>query len=189
MSKSNWIKTVSRNDRQIKAPLMLPALNFPQLQHNYHYSFKTLEEGSQLAVYLSSLYPKDCQKKVELGLNELFINAIEHGNLGIGHQLKAKLKATHTWEQEIYNRLTNSAHENKEVTVSLDILPDRLVLQVTDQGDGFIWREYFGNYNQSHSGMHGRGLMMVKELCFDHVTFSEKGNTVTCTIFGKHYLV
>ncbi len=186
MSKSNWIRTLTPGDN--RPPLALeayPELAFNNLLQTYHYRFQKLEEAAQLAAYLSSLYPEACQQRVELGINELFLNAIEHGNLNIDFELKSKLKAAHAWESEINKRLNEDHHLNKSVEVRLDIHPDYYSLCITDQGSGFNWRDY-NESKLSTKTFHGRGLMVAKEICFDKVEFSEKGNQVTCTVYTRY---
>ena len=184
MPKKSWIRTLTNpSDRPFRALSSLPELDFPQMLKTYRFSFKTLEEAARLAEYLSSFYPAPSQKRVELGLNELFINAIEHGNLGINHSLKSQLKAANLWEEEILQRLNHPVNQHKEVNVSLDITPDYLSLKITDQGQGFDWREFNQSHQQSPTALHGRGLMMCKELCFDQIEFSEKGNEVSCIVY------
>ncbi len=184
MSKKSWIRTLTNPWDKPENALITPTeLKFPHLLQSYHFSFKTLEEAAMLAEYLSSLYPAHRQKIIELGLNELFLNAIEHGNLGINASFKSHLKAINSWEKEIIHRLNHEFNQHKDVSVNLEITPDYLSLKITDQGDGFDWRAFIESHQHSPTALHGRGLLMCKELCFDEMTFSEKGNEVICTVY------
>ncbi|MBS0288326.1 MAG: ATP-binding protein [Proteobacteria bacterium] len=184
MAKQPWIRSLqSASKAPSKGLKSLPELFFPHLLQTYSFSFKTLEEAADLAAYLSSFYPQSRQHRVELGLIELFLNAIEHGNLGIDYGLKSQLKKNNCWEKEIKHRLTLPAHQDKMVSVCLDINPAYILLTIKDCGVGFNWREFNDRHPSSTTELHGRGITMAKELCFDKLSFSEKGNEVSCTVY------
>ncbi|MBS0289475.1 MAG: ATP-binding protein [Proteobacteria bacterium] len=155
-------------------------MNFPHLLQSYCYSFKTPPDAKQLAHYLSSFYPLATQHLIELGLNELFLNAIEHGHLGIDYALKSHLKKTQQWENEIYERLKQQEHQYKSVDVLLEINPAYILLKIRDQGEGFNWLHHNTKLDAPSFELCGRGLILVKELCFDKVEFSKKGNEISC---------
>jgi hypothetical protein len=60
--------------------LQLTQLHFAFLVNGV-FHFQTLQEANLLANSFAHACPKP--EKVILGLSELFINAVEHGNLGI----------------------------------------------------------------------------------------------------------
>ncbi|HRE33098.1 MAG TPA: hypothetical protein PLD88_14065, partial [Candidatus Berkiella sp.] len=62
-------------------------INYPHVMTSYAFTFKTIEEAYRLAHTIAALCDFK-EKKIELGLNEVFFNAIEHGNLNISSQEK-----------------------------------------------------------------------------------------------------
>ena len=63
------------------------------------FSFSNLAEAHELAAALSSMC-RD-QQSASVGLIELLVNAVEHGNLGISYDEKAELRKNFKWEDEI----------------------------------------------------------------------------------------
>src|SRR5579871_6424484 len=88
-------------------------LHFKNAFQMYHFNFKTLEESIQLSTYIAAFFPEEKRLCIELGLNELFFNAIEHGNLGITFAEKSKLKEENQWYEEIQRRLNHPFNQNK----------------------------------------------------------------------------
>ncbi len=181
--KQPWIHSLKPPARPRVTPSFEPHLNFPNLIQTHHFAFNTLEEATKLAAYITSLYPEKFHKRIELGLNELFFNAIEHGNLGIDCELKAILKKTNQWENEVQKRLNTAANHSKFVEASIEINPSYILLKVKDQGNGFDWRLFNEESEKPSYEASGRGLMMAKKYCFDKVEFSEKGNEVHCLVY------
>jgi|GEM_PF-3691445 len=173
----------SNNSESLQTHNLLLAgcdIHFPHFFQSFYFSFKKPDEAAQLAYTIANIC--DHQNNMELGLNEVFLNAIEHGNLCINHEEKGKLKANNTWHTEISNRLEDPIHEFKKVEVVLALMPTLITIKVSDQGNGFDWREFVKNPFSGSRAYHGRGLLVARKLCFDDMNFSEKGNEVTCFI-------
>jgi len=67
-------------------PEVSQAMQTMSLLTQGEFSFRTLEEGRLIANYPVKIDPS--AGKVVVGLSELLINAVEHGNLGITYQEK-----------------------------------------------------------------------------------------------------
>ncbi|MBI2790511.1 MAG: ATP-binding protein [Gammaproteobacteria bacterium] len=158
------------------------ALYLPRFIQIYHFSFQDIEEASQIAEFITSHCPLHYQKRVQIGINEIFINAIEHGNLGISCELKSYLKKRNQWEQEIHNRLGKEENRSKFVNVKFELNPNSLSITVKDQGCGFDWKNFCKPNKINSHKQHGRGILMAKEYCFDSMEFSQKGHEVRCMI-------
>ena len=50
-------------------------------------SFRTLEEGEGVSTFLAWFFPRP--EEVISGVSELFLNAVEHGNLAISYERRA----------------------------------------------------------------------------------------------------
>lgn len=68
------------------------------------FQIRDLEQGRRLARLLAQACP-DCPARAIHGLQELLINAVEHGNLGMTYAEKGSLLLEDRWEQEVERRL------------------------------------------------------------------------------------
>jgi len=86
------------------------------LEHGY-FSCQTLEQSKQLAKVLAKAFPEP--QKAILGLSELLINAVEHGNLAISYDEKTKMMMDGTLHDEIKKRLSHPLYQNRRVRIEL----------------------------------------------------------------------
>ncbi|PHR25149.1 MAG: hypothetical protein COA36_14165 [Desulfotalea sp.] len=147
------------------------------LVHTLNCSFRTLEEGEKLAVFLSQFFPDPGQ--VFTGVSELFLNAVEHGNLAIGYQKKGQLLEQDGLSKEVEVRLARPEYEHRQVRVSFEKKAQGCFLVVSDEGDGFDWKKYMQVAPERATHSHGRGIAMANMMSFDKLFFNDKGNTVT----------
>ena len=66
------------------------------------FAFQTLQQCHDLAALLAKVGANP--KQLVVGLSELMINALEHGNLGISYDDKSALIETATWSSEVDRR-------------------------------------------------------------------------------------
>ena len=141
---------------------------------------RTQEEANDLAVTLSLACP-DPQARV-IGLFELLINAIEHGNLGLSHEEKADLLARGELDEELERRSALAEYAVRYVTTSFRRYPDRIEIEIEDQGDGFDWHPYVDADPNRATALNGRGIAIARRLSFDHLEYRGKGNIVAVQI-------
>ncbi len=146
------------------------------LLRNAEYCFHTPDEARSLAACLSNAFPEP--QRVAMGLLELFINAVEHGNLSLGYDLKGKLQAKNIWQEEIQRRLSDPLYADRRVHVRVKRLSDALQVEVEDQGEGFDWKNYLEMSAERAADTHGRGIALAKALSFDSLEYLGKGNQV-----------
>lgn len=144
------------------------------------YACNTLAAVRVLAAHLASLCPSP--DDAVLGVSELLLNAHEHGNLGISYDDKSRLLREARWEAELILREQQPENTVKRVRASLERLPDRAVLTISDEGPGFDWRPYLELDSDRAFDTHGRGIAMAGMLSFDEMEFLGNGNTVRCTM-------
>ncbi|MEK9719685.1 MAG: ATP-binding protein, partial [Quisquiliibacterium sp.] len=120
------------------------------------------------------------RKTVQLVVQELLFNAIEHGNLGIDYNAKGALLIAGGLEDEIARRLADPDLGSRHVEVTYQLDGQRLSVTITDQGDGFAWDEYLHISDERIFHPHGRGLPMTHSLA-DELVFTGRGNIVTAT--------
>lgn len=138
---------------------------------------KDLDSIHILAQTLAQYFPKPDQ--FVTGIYELLLNAVEHGNLGIGYETKTELVRTGKWKDEIARRLSLPENADKEIEVKLTYDKSECRLTITDQGKGFPWQ---GFVSRPACGKkpNGRGLWIAFNSKFDRVIFNPAGNEVTC---------
>lgn len=146
---------------------------------NGHFRFRLLSEAMALAEFLAKACPSPAVHSV--GISEILVNAIEHGNLGITSEEKLQLQKENRWLPEIERRLQLPEHCNQYVNVKVTQSASEMRLHVQDDGKGFNWRA-FKNANPNHTSTQGRGILMAERLAFKSLEYSEKGNAVVCVI-------
>lgn len=146
------------------------------------FRFKTIDEGRKLAVLLARACP-DADNTV-IGLSELLVNAVEHGNLAISYADKTKLNQAGRWLDEIEHRLQQDEYRNREVVVNFERSRNRINITIIDQGDGFNWNQYLEVSPERALNSHGRGIAMANMLSFDEIEYRGKGNEVQVTVFN-----
>jgi len=147
----------------------------PRLQfHQGEFQFSTIDEARNTASLLASVCPNP--QRVALGLSELFINAIEHGNLGVEHQEKLSLIAGNKWLDELERRLQLPENKNKKVNVMVRVESSAIYFDITDDGAGFDYKNYLDFNMERLTSAHGRGIAIAKALSFDEMEYLGNGN-------------
>lgn len=147
------------------------------------FRFRTLSEARQLTLLLSQACPEP--QRVALGLSELLINAVEHGNLGINYQEKTRLVQQGRWQDEITQRLQDAAYLERYVQVSFHCDEKEISVVIKDEGPGFDWQPFLSFSPDRAFDPHGRGISMARMLSFDDLEFLGCGNTVRVTVKRK----
>jgi DNA-binding response OmpR family regulator len=144
------------------------------------FAFRTLDEARDLATLLANASPQ--AGKAVIGLSELLINAVEHGNLGITYDEKSELNERGEWEAEVLQRLALPENCNKQVVVSFEVDDDEIRFLISDEGPGFDWDSYLEISPERAFDNHGRGIAMARMLSFDRVEYLGNGNQVLAVI-------
>lgn len=146
------------------------------------FRFRTVDQAHDLASLLSNLVERG--DRLAIGLIELFLNAIEHGNLGIGYREKSALNLQGTWMSEINRRLELPEHASKCVQVDFERQNSRLQFHVRDQGEGFDWRSYLQFDPKRAFDTHGRGIALARDIAFSQLIYQGNGNEVIAIYEG-----
>ena len=76
----------------------------------------------------------------------------------------------------------NDGDPSREVIIEVELAHDRLVIAVSDEGDGFDHRIVPQPIDEeSIEATRGRGLFMIHRLA-DAVAFNDRGNTIWMTL-------
>lgn len=144
------------------------------------FSFRTLMEGRDVVTLLANALPEP--SRVVMGLSELTINAVEHGNLGISYDDKSRLRELGTWEAEVERRLDQPENASKSVIIEFERTTSEVSFLIQDQGDGFDWQNYLEISPDRAFDTHGRGIAMAKMLSFDRLEYRNNGSQVIATV-------
>ncbi len=144
----------------------------------FHY--RRLEEVNALAGLLTRLFPQP--DRVALGLHELMINAIEHGNLGITYAEKSQLLMEGDLAAELERRQRLPGNADKRVEIRFERTPAAILLTVQDQGEGFAWNAYLEFDPERAFDPHGRGIAIARAMSFDTLEYLGNGNTVRASV-------
>jgi CheY-like chemotaxis protein/anti-sigma regulatory factor (Ser/Thr protein kinase) len=147
------------------------------------FSFRTLDEAQRVAVLVASI----CQNPdmVVMGLSELLVNGIEHGNLGITFAEKSRLKEEDRWREEVEARLASADYSRKRVRLSVKRGLEDWEFVITDEGLGFDWPRYLEMDAERAFAPNGRGIALARQLAFGDLEYQGNGNTVRATVLRR----
>lgn len=143
--------------------------------------FRTLEEARSIAAAMASVCGESAPT-AEMGLLELLINAVEHGNLGITYKEKSQLKLSGTWELEIERRLQSEPWAGNVAHIAFERHAHEVEFTISDQGSGFAWQNFLEIDPARVYDLHGRGIAMAKMLSFAAVEYRGCGNVVLARV-------
>jgi len=132
-------------------------------------------------LYNSSFIGRDEKEKLHVALQELLINAIEHGNCKIGYDEKTIwLEKNRDIMDLIREKNRDPKVKARKVYFSYTITPEKTRITIRDEGDGFDWRSRLALPSDSPS-LHGLGMKMAN-LYVQELFYNEKGNEVAFEI-------
>ena len=99
-------------------------------------------------ILLESIDCPEIFQRVELGLHEALVNAVNHGNGG---------------------------DSSKLLRVRRIITPNWFIWQIQDEGEGLVYKKRKNSLPTEIDATSGRGLFLIHQ-CFDDVRWSRKGN-------------
>jgi CheY-like chemotaxis protein len=144
------------------------------------FEFQSLNSARDLSTVLANACPDP--RRVVIGLTELLVNAVEHGNLGITYDEKGRLREQDRWEDEVNARLADADNAEKQVVVRFVQEDDCIRVRIEDQGGGFDWQKYTEMDPARAFDSHGRGIAMSKMVSFDSLNYLGCGNQVEVTV-------
>ena len=125
------------------------------------------------------------QLHVRMGLQELLINAVEHGNLGISAEEKREALMNDTYDALLDERrhLPINATRRVKVWMEHDAANHTFQCRICDEGDGFDWEPLLQGNAEAIPSLagSGRGIFLVKTL-IPHIQYFGRGNEVALTV-------
>lgn len=144
------------------------------------FNFSSLDDARHLVDLLASMCPSP--PTVMLGLTELLVNAVEHGNLGISYADKLRLRLEDGWEAEVARRLTLPEYRGRVATARIERQPDEIRFIIADQGEGFSWQNYLELDPARAFDPNGRGIAMARQISFSSIDYQGCGNVVVARV-------
>lgn len=116
---------------------------------------------------------------IRIGLREIIVNAIEHGNLGITYIEKTDLLNSGNYQEEIRRRLMTETNDRRRVRIRLTLTPTQIRYRISDEGMGFDHNRFGFHMDpeQVEASLHGRGIFITRN-AFSRVLYNESGNSV-----------
>ncbi len=132
-------------------------------------------------IKLSCRIPRSYLPGIRMGLHELVVNAIEHGNL----ELDSELKRRNDYLEFLKRSSLEPQFIERRVTIELVIVTESFTCVIRDQGPGFDWHSLPDPSDPENLFKpHGRGIIMAGNF-FDEFFFNDSGNQVTVRKFFK----
>ncbi len=142
--------------------------------------FRTPEDARALSALLIRVFPDP--ERVSLGIWELLVNAVEHGNLEISYAEKTELIHDQRLAQEVEARLAQPAYQDRRARVWIERDAGGISLTVEDEGPGFDWSKYLELSPERAFHTHGRGIAMARQISFDELEYEGRGNRVVARV-------
>ncbi len=143
------------------------------------FAIRTLDEARNLATMLALACPNS--DLVVIGLQELLINAVEHGNLEITGEEKQDLIMEGRWRDEVERRLASEEYADRLVQVSFQRGARLIAITIQDDGMGFDYERHEKEKGPVE-GYRGRGIALARDMSFSSVAYLGRGNLVEATI-------
>lgn len=144
------------------------------------FRFRTLDDAKSLAALIGSGL-RDPGLNI-IGLTEILLNAVEHGNYGITYEQKRDWKLQDRWDIEYQRVASKPENLNKFGTLTIQKFPDHFIIKIKDMGEGFDYRPYLSFSPDRLTDPNGRGILMIMNSGFDQVDFLGNGNEIMVKI-------
>jgi sigma-B regulation protein RsbU (phosphoserine phosphatase) len=144
------------------------------------FRLRTIEEARDVGTLVAGFCPDP--GNTVIGLTELIVNAVEHGNLGITYAEKSELNGINRWLEELDRRAALPENAAKFVDVHYERDEREIRITIRDQGAGFDWRPYLEPDPTRVFDTHGRGITIARRLSFDDLQYRDPGNEVVAKI-------
>ena len=150
---------------------------------NATFTYRTPHEAMRLSAMLAVSSPAPAI--ASMGLSELLLNAIEHGNLELSYEDKKKAKLAGTWDDEVAARLEDPRFVARRASVTLNKTQTAFTYTITDEGQGFDWQPYLECDAGRAFDPNGRGIAMSRKMAFSSLEYRLGGRQVVATVTLK----
>jgi anti-sigma regulatory factor (Ser/Thr protein kinase) len=136
--------------------------------------------ASRLTSALSKYMDSGSALMLKMGLQEILINAVEHGNLNISFDEKTRALEENRYLDFIRERQQDPRYRDRRVHIEYKLTPQAVQYRITDEGDGFDISDTMKRVDdtvEQEQLSHGRGIRMTR-LLFDKLQYNSRGNQV-----------
>lgn len=130
-----------------------------------------------ITVNLSSFFPEDLAMEIKIGVKEMVLNSIEHGNLNISYAEKSRATSHENFLNLITSRQQDPEYADRQVEITYSLNRHRVLYRIQDEGDGFNHVDMRTNFEANIKQFHGRGIAITGSI-FDVLQYNEVGNEV-----------
>ena len=125
------------------------------------------------------------QLHLRAALQELVMNAVEHGCLEFGYHDKIEAVVKDQYDELVRQRRQYARFRDRRVTIRAiyDKRQRILTYQIADEGKGFNWKAHVKSGVEvcPPGDASGRGIFLARSF-FPDITYNDRGNVVTFTI-------
>jgi len=150
-------------------------------QLSLKYSGARLRETNPVPILVNQIMEmeelEDQRQSLFTVITELYVNALDHGVLGLDSALKSDPVGFAKYFEERETRLKslNSGHVFFELSVEQIAENRSIQLRIEDSGDGFDYENF--QTSEDNTLLGGRGILLVEALC-SSLTYEGSGNIV-----------
>ena len=188
-----WVKTVAVSPNNV--PKNAPYVSFVDVpecgalwQWDILLSGETLAKVNPIPIAMSFI------QEVEGGgeqwqnlftiLTELFVNALDHGVLGLDSALKQEAEGFALYFHERESKLKKLTCGKVEISLRYYQLSQggRMDISIKDSGQGFDYQSFMekSSEQQPDNALSGRGILLVRQLC-EQLSYRDGGSAVTAS--------
>lgn len=157
-----------------------------QFLESGEFTVRTLDEASRLAAFIAQACPNP--EASVLGISELLVNGVEHGNLGLTYAEKAQFKLDDSWREEIDRRSALPENTAKRVRLSFQRNGKTITLRIADAGNGFPWQDFLDFNPDRACDPNGRGIALARMMSFSSIHYEGCGNVAVATLSTSNTL-
>lgn len=139
------------------------------------FPFRDLHQIAVLSHLVAGLCPDPAA--VQIALSELMLNAVEHGNLGLGYERKGELMLSGGWRNELERMLASPEHASRFALLTMEWRGGVPAFTVQDEGKGFDPSPYLSLDPSRIMDLHGRGIAIARLLGFPGLAYRDEGRT------------
>lgn len=166
---------------KMRADGLIRCINNESLQLSIHNYIIAIDDvTTRLTIALRKHLDEGSVLMIKMGLQELIINAIEHGNLNISFEEKSKSMDEKRYLDFIRERQTDPRYKDRMVSINYELNNKRVQYSISDEGEGFDYDAIMRKVEKKVEKdflPHGRGINMARIL-FDKMEYNSKGNQV-----------
>ncbi len=143
-------------------------------------AIRTFEDVERYGRLLAAMF--SLSSELSIGVRELLVNAVEHGNLEIRGDQKTLLLNDGTYFDEVLRRIDSDRYVDRYALLHVHCKDRRLRFRIVDCGDGFDWRAVVGREIVASECRHSRGIALAEAAGFSAFRYIGKGNEVSVEI-------